>query len=162
MSENKISTVGYPMKKKVLFICTHNSARSQMAEGFLNALYGNRHEAHSAGIEPTRINPYAIKVMAEIGIDISTHRSKSIEEFRGKSFDYVVTVCDHAKETCPFFPEGEKLLHKGFKDPSEFKGTEEEILAKVRRVRDEIRNWIEKTFGKDEPLDNMGARFKGN
>jgi len=120
-----------------------------MAEGFLNALYGNRYEAYSAGVEPTRINPYAIKVMAEIGIDISTHRSKSIEEFRGKNFAYVVTVCDHAKEACPFFPEGEEFLHKGFRDPSEFCGTEDEILVKVRRVRDEIRNWIEKTFGKN-------------
>ena len=136
------------MKKKVLFICTHNSARSQMAEGFLNALYGDRYEGYSAGIEPAKINPYAVKVMAEIGIDISTHRSKSIEEFRGENFDYVVTVCDHAKEACPFFP-GEKVLHKGFKDPSEFKGTEDEMLEKVRGVRDEIKDWIEKTFSKE-------------
>jgi len=136
------------MKKKVLFICTHNSARSQMAEGFLNALYGDRYKGYSAGIEPAKINPYAVKVMAEIGIDISTHRSKSIEEFRGENFDYVVTVCDHAKEACPFFP-GEKVLHKGFKDPSEFKGTEDEMLEKVRGVRDEIKDWIEKTFSKE-------------
>ena len=136
------------MKKRVLFICMHNSARSQMAEGFLNALYGDRYEARSAGIEPTRINPYAIKVMEEVGIDISTHRSKSIEEFRGKNFDYAVTVCDRAKEACPFFP-GEKVLHKGFKDPSEFKGAEDEILEKVRCLRDEIRDWIKNTFGKE-------------
>jgi arsenate reductase len=133
------------MKKRALFICTHNSARSQMAEGFLNALRGDRYEAYSAGIEPSRINPYAVKAMAEVGIDISTHRSKSIEEFRGESFDYVVTVCDHAKEACPFFP-GERILHKDFEDPSEFKGTEDEILEKVRDVRDEIKDWIEKTF----------------
>ena len=119
-----------------------------MAEGFLNALYGDRYEGYSAGIEPAKINPYAVKVMAEIGIDISTHRSKSIEEFRGENFDYVVTVCDHAKEACPFFP-GEKVLHKGFKDPSEFKGTEDEMLEKVRGVRDEIKDWIEKTFSKE-------------
>lgn len=136
------------MKKKVLFICTHNSARSQMAEGFLNALYGDRYEAYSAGIEPDRVNPYAVKVMTEIGIDISKQRSKSIEEFRGKNFDYVVTVCDQAKEACPFFPGG-KIFHKGFENPSEFKGTEDEILAKVRRVRDEIKDWIEKTFGEN-------------
>jgi arsenate reductase len=133
------------MKKRVLFICTHNSARSQMAEAFLNSHYGDRYEAQSAGIEPTDINPYAIKVMAEIGIDISKHLSKSIKEFRGQNFDYVATVCDHAKDTCPFFP-GEEILHKGFEDPSEFKGNEEEILEKVRQVRDEITVWIEKTF----------------
>jgi len=118
-----------------------------MAEGFLNALYGDRYEGSSAGIEPAQVNPYAIKVMAEIGIDISKHRSKSVEDFRGKNFDYVVTVCDHAKEVCPFFP-GEKILHRSFEDPSEFKGNEDEILEEVRRVRDEIKDWIEKTLGK--------------
>lgn len=137
------------MKKKVLFICTHNSARSQMAEGFLNALHGDKYEAYSAGINPAKVNPYAIEVMAEIGIDVSKHRSKSIEEFRGKNFEYVVTVCDHARETCPFFPEGEIFLHKGFMDPAEFKGTEDEVLTEVKRVRDEIKDWIEKTFDED-------------
>jgi len=137
--------LGVLMKKRVLFICIHNSARSQMAEALLNALKGDRYEAFSAGIEPSRVNPYAVKAMAEAGIDISAHRSKSIEEFRGKSFDYVVTVCDLAKEACPFFP-GEIILHKDFKDPSEFKGTESKILEKVREVRDEIKDWIEKTF----------------
>lgn len=136
-------------KKKVLFICTHNSARSQMAEEFLNTLYGHKYEAYSAGIEPTKVNPFVVKVMAEIGINISTHHSKSIAEFRGKTFDYVVTVCDHAKEACPFFPGGENFLHKGFQDPSEFKGSEEEMLAEVRRVRDEIKDWIQKTFGNE-------------
>jgi len=132
-------------KRRILFICTHNSARSQMAEGFMNAHYGDRYEAYSAGLEPTSVNPYAVKVMAEIGIDLSTHRSKSIEEFRGKSFDYVVTVCNHAKEACPFFP-GEKILHKSFRDPSSFKGSEEEILENVRRVRDEIKEWLIETI----------------
>lgn len=135
------------MKKKVLFICTHNSARSQMAEGILRTLYGDRYEAYSAGTQPTKVNPYAIKVMSEIGIDISNHRSKSAEEFRGKEFDYVVTVCDNAKEACPFFPGGKTYLHKGFKDPSEFKGNENEIIAEFQRVRDEIKRWIEETFG---------------
>lgn len=135
------------MKKKVLFICTHNSARSQMAEGILRTLYGDRYEAYSAGTQPTKVNPYAIKVMSEIGIDISNHRSKSVEEFRGKEFDYVVTVCDNAKEACPFFPGGKTYLHKGFKDPSEFKGNENEIVAEFQRVRDEIKRWIEETFG---------------
>lgn len=118
-----------------------------MAEGFLNARYGNKYEADSAGIEPARVNPYAIKAMAEVEIDISKHRSKSIKEFRGKSFDYVVTVCDHAKEACHFFPRGKISIHKGFMDPSEFKGTTDEKLSKIRRVRDQIRDWIGKTFG---------------
>ncbi len=135
------------MKKKVLFICTNNSARSQMAEGLLNTLHGDRYEAYSAGLEPTEVNPYAINVMAEINIDISKQRSKSIEKFRRDSFDYVVTVCNHAKEVCPIFPGGKAFLHKGFTDPSEFKGTEGEILAKVRRIRDEIADWIHETFG---------------
>jgi len=90
-------------RKKVLFLCTHNSARSQMAEGLLNALYGDRCIAYSAGTEPSNLNPYAVEVMSEIGIDISHHHSKSVEEFRNGDFDYVVTVCDSAKETCPIF-----------------------------------------------------------
>jgi len=117
-----------------------------MAEGLLDALYRDKYEARSAGVEPAEVNSYAIKVMAEISIDISKHRSKSIIEFHGQNFDYVITVCDHAKETCPFFP-GEEVFHKGFRDPLEFKGNEDEILEKVRQVRDEIRVWIEKTFG---------------
>ncbi len=129
------------MKKKVLFICTHNSARSQMAEGFLTALYGDKYEAYSAGVTPTKINPYVIKAMAEVGIDISANRSKSIEEFRGANFSYVVTVCDNARETCPFFP-GEKIIHKAFEDPSQFKGSEEKILKRVRQVRDQIKEWV--------------------
>lgn len=135
------------MKKKVLFICTHNSARSQMAEGLVNARYGDRFEAYSAGIEPTRVHPLAIKVMAELGIDISHHRSKSIEEFLGQEFDYVVTVCDHAKETCPFVPGAKEYLHAGFPDPAAAEGTEEERLAAFRQVRDAISAWLEKTFG---------------
>jgi len=146
----KIQNIGDQMKKKVLFVCTHNSARSQMAEGFLNALHGDRYKGFSAGIEPTQVNPYAVRVMAEIGIDISSHRSKSIEDFRGKNFNFVVTVCNHAKETCPFFP-GEKILHKGFEDPSDFKGTEDEVLKEVRRLRDQIKDWIEITFGRGNP-----------
>ena len=139
------------MKKKVLFICTYNSARSQMAECLLRALYGNRYEAYSAGTQPSMVNPYALKVMAEIGIDISDHRSKSIEEFYGIKFDYVVTVCDHAKETCPLFPGGKNYLHQSFEDPVSFKGSEEEKLKAFRRIRDEIEDWIRKTFGeKDE------------
>ncbi len=136
-------------KKRVLFIYTRNSSRSQMAEGLLRGLYGERYEACSAGTKPSMVNPYAIKVMAEIGIDISRHGSKSVDEFRRMDFDYVVTVCDHAKETCPVFPGALKYIHHGFEDPSEFDGTEEEILEGFRHVRDEIRSWIKKTFDKN-------------
>ena len=135
------------MKKRVLFVCTHNSARSQMAEALLNKLYGDKYEAYSAGVEPREINPYAIKAMAEVGIDISKQRSKSIKEFLGQKFDYVVTVCDYARENCPFFP-GEEIIHKSFEDPAEVEGSEEEIMERVRHVRDEIKKWIEVTFGK--------------
>jgi arsenate reductase len=135
--------------KTVLFICTHNSARSQMAEAFLNALCGDRYEAKSAGVTPTGLNPYVVKAMAEVGIDLSTHRSKSILEFQGKSFDYVVTVCDSARDVCPFFP-GETEIHKSFADPAEFRGTGAEIMEKVRAVRDEIRDWVDRTFCKED------------
>ena len=137
------------MVHTVLFLCTHNSARSQMAEAFLNNLCGDRFKAESAGVTPTRINPHVAKVMAEIGVDLSTHRSKSIMEFQERSFDYVVTVCDQAREECPFFP-GENQIHRTFPDPSSFMGTEEEILMKVRAVRDEIKEWIDKTFCKED------------
>lgn len=130
------------MKMSILFICTHNSARSQIAEGLVNALYGDRYLAKSAGTIATKLNPFAVKVMNEIGIDISYHRSKSIEEFKGKIFDVVVTVCDNAKETCPFFP-GKRVLHKGFDDPSSFEGSDAGKSAVFRKVRDEIKNWIE-------------------
>ncbi len=133
------------MKKRVLFICTHNSARSQMAEGFLNAFYGNKYVGYSAGVTPTKVNPYVVKSMAEIGIDVSRNRSKSIEEFRGENFNYVITVCDSAREACPFFP-GEEVIHKSFDDPSRFNGSEEEILKQVRQVREEINEWIKSRF----------------
>ncbi|MBC7320254.1 arsenate reductase ArsC, partial [bacterium] len=105
------------------------------------------YEAYSAGLEATEVNPYAIKVMKELGIDISNHRSKRIEEFKGILFDYVVTVCDSAKEKCPFFP-GKKVIHKSFEDPAEFIGKEEEKLRVFRKVRDEIKDWIIETFNK--------------
>lgn len=128
--------------KKVLFICTHNASRSQMAEGFLRALKGDRYEVFSAGAEPRGVNPYAIRVMAEAGIDLQAHRSKSVNEFQGVAFDEVVTVCDSARESCPVFPGGGRKRHQSFPDPSLLEGTEEEILAGFRSVRDEIRNWI--------------------
>ena len=133
------------MNKEVLFICTHNAARSQMAEGFVNALCRDQYEAFSAGIEPGEVNPYVITAMAEVGIDISRHRSKSLNEFHGKQFDIVVTVCDHAKEVCPFFP-GKIILHKNFQDPSALQGSDSIILKEVRRIRDDIKDWVLTTF----------------
>jgi arsenate reductase len=143
-------------KMKVIFICYHNSARSQMAEGLLRALYGDRYEANSAGIEATLVDPRAVKVMNEIGIDISNQHSKKIYEYRGILFDLAVTVCDKAKEACPICGIGlkapgtaiaaKKTIHKTFKDPSTAEGSEEEQLNVFRQVRDEITNWIEQTF----------------
>ena len=134
------------MKQKVLFICTHNSARSQMAEGFMNHFMGDRYEASSAGTVQTRVNPFAVEAMKQLSIDISHHRSKSVEVFRGAVFDCVVTVCDSARESCPFFP-GKRVLHMSFEDPSSAKGSREEILNKFMEVRDEIRRWMEGEFG---------------
>lgn len=133
------------MKQSVLFICTHNSARSQMAEGLLNHYMGDRYEAVSAGTEATRVNPFAVQALQELGIDIAHHRSKSIEEFRGRSFDTVVTVCDNARESCPFFP-GRRVIHKSFPDPSRAAGDDGQVLQSFRRVRDEIRHWLELEF----------------
>ena len=134
------------MKRTVLFICVHNSARSQMAEGLTNALHGDRFEAVSGGTMATKVHPGAIKAMAEIGIDISGHRSKSIDEFEGRRFDHVVMVCDEKQTDCPFFLGGKEYIHHAFDDPAACTGTDEEILACFRRSRDEIRAWIEKTF----------------
>jgi arsenate reductase len=119
-----------------------------MAEGILNSLYGDRYNAHSAGTQPTVVNPYAIKTMAEINIDISHHKSKGIEEFRNASFDYVVTVCDRAKETCPFFPGAKEYIHKGFEDPSKVTSSPTKAPAVFKRLRDDIAEWIKSTFGK--------------
>ena len=135
-------------KKRVIFICTHNSARSQMAEGFLRELYGNTYDAFSAGTHPSRVKPYAIEVMKEKNIDLSLHASKSIYQFRDMEFDYVITVCDGARETCPVFPNGKMILHKRFEDPTQGTGDEEAKRALFRRVRDEINSWIVETFGK--------------
>ena len=134
------------MKKKVLFLCTHNSARSQMAEGFLRAMYGDYYDVYSAGIEPSKVNPYAIKVMSKIGIDISTQYSKNIDVFSGIKFDYVITVCNQAKERCPFFQGGKEYLHCNFDDPSQFEGEEEQKLAVFSQVIGEVKDWIENFF----------------
>jgi arsenate reductase len=128
------------MKKRVLFLCTANSCRSQMAEGIVNQYLGDKIEGSSAGIAPTVVNPRAIKSMQEIGIDISGNRSKSMTEFEGQRFDYVITLCDSANEQCPLFFGGVKKIHMGFDDPAAAVGSEEEVMAAFRRVRDEIKN----------------------
>lgn len=133
-------------KRKILFLCTGNSCRSQMAEGWARALRGNEFEAYSAGVEPHGMNQRAVKVMAEAGVDISSHRSKHVDELRDVAFDYVVTVCDHANETCPLFPGKTAKVHVGFDDPPRLaKGaaSDEEALGHYRRVRDEIRRFVE-------------------
>jgi len=134
-------------KPRVLFVCTNNSARSQMAEGLLRHLHGDRYEVFSAGTFSTEVHPLAIRAMAERGVDISGHRSKSLDEFRGAEFDLVVTVCDRAREACPFFPGGGKRVHQSFPDPAAAAGTEEERLCAFRDVRDAIEAWIEETLG---------------
>jgi arsenate reductase len=146
-------------KVKVLFLCTHNSARSQMAEGLLRHFYGEKYEVFSAGASPTGVNPFAIKVMAEMGIDISKHTSKSIEEFRNRDIDLVVSVCtSSARVACPFcsspliggrpeiveetLPKAKRYLQHGFSDPSEVEGSDEEKTEAFRRIRDDIKKWI--------------------
>jgi arsenate reductase (thioredoxin) len=124
--------------KRVLFLCTGNSARSQMAEGLLRHTAGDRFEVASAGISPTQVRPEAIEVMGEIGIDISQQRSKAVDDFVGREFDYVITVCDNANEQCPVFPGTTNRIHWSFDDPAAVEGDELARLAVFRRVRDEI------------------------
>jgi len=130
-------------KKRVLILCTGNSARSQMAEGLLRHDSGDRFDVESAGTKPSHVRPEAIQAMREIGIDISAHRSKSVDEFAGETFDYVLTVCDHAKESCPIYPGHSNRLHHNFQDPAAVEGSEEQRLAAFRRVRDEIRMYLQ-------------------
>lgn len=131
------------MKKRVLFICTSNSARSQMAEALVNYDLGDRFAAYSAGTDPKTPHPLAIKVLGEIGIDHGAARSKNVEEFAGQAFDFVITLCDSANEACPLFFGGVRRAHFGFDDPAKTEGTEEEKLAVFRRVRDDIRFQVE-------------------
>jgi arsenate reductase len=143
-----------PQRMRVLFLCTHNSARSQMAEGFLRALGGDRYEAFSAGTQARGIHPLAIAAMAERDIDISEsagHRSKSLQEFLGQPLDLVVTVCDEAAEECPFFPGARRQEHWSFPDPSAATGTQEERLAVFRRVRDAIEARLERFLREGQP-----------
>lgn len=127
------------MSERVLILCTGNSARSQMAEGLLRHDGGRQFEVLSAGTKPSHVRPEAIKVMGELGIDISGHRSKSVDEFAGQEFDYVITVCDSVKEQCPIFPGKTKRIHWSFDDPASAEGDEDARHAVFRRVRDEIR-----------------------
>ncbi|MHB8484438.1 MAG: arsenate reductase ArsC [Candidatus Acidiferrales bacterium] len=135
------------MKPKVLFLCTGNSARSQMAEGYLRSAAGERFDVMSAGIEPKGLNPLAVAAMREIGVDISRQRSKDIREFLGAPVQYVVTVCSNAREKCPVFPATVKFVHWDLDDPAAVQGTEEEKLAAFRKVRDEIFAHINNEFG---------------
>ena len=128
--------------KKVLFICTHNSSRSQMAEGLVNHDLAGKVQAFSAGTDPTFVHPLAIAVMKDLGIDISRQRSKSLDEFVNQKFDYVITLCDHAAESCPVFFGGTQRMHMGFPDPMSIKGTEGEKLLFFRDLRDQIRKEI--------------------
>jgi arsenate reductase (thioredoxin) len=130
-------------RAKVLFLCTHNSARSQMAEGLLRDLAGDRFEVMSAGTEATLVRPLAIQAMDELGIDISGQESKTLDRYLGESIDYVITVCDEDNEACPFFPGARRRLYWSLEDPAQATGSEEERLGVFRRVRDEIRQRIE-------------------
>ncbi|KMY66897.1 arsenate reductase [Desulfocarbo indianensis] len=132
-------------KKRILFLCTGNSCRSQMAEGFTNALRGDEFAAYSAGVAPKDVDPRAVRVMAESGVDISGQTSKDVEQFIGQEWDWVVTLCDNAREACPFFPGLVKRSHRGFPDPPQLArdaASEEEALAHYRRVRDQIKELV--------------------
>ena len=132
------------MKKKILVLCTGNSCRSQIAEGYLRLFAGDRAEVYSAGIETHGVNPRAIETMKEDGIDISKNTSNNIDEYRNIDFDFVITVCDNARERCPFFPTNAKKFHRNFSDPAKATGTEEEIKVRFREVRQQIKNYCKK------------------
>lgn len=127
--------------KKILVLCTGNSCRSQIAHGYLKQYAGNKAEVYSAGVETHGVNPKAIATMQEDGIDISMHTSNNVNEYRAINFDYVITVCDHAKEVCPYFPSNAQLFHNNFPDPAKAKGSEEEIKIEFQRVREMIKEY---------------------
>ncbi|MFN4198080.1 MAG: arsenate reductase ArsC [Flavobacterium sp.] len=130
--------------KKILVLCTGNSCRSQMAHGYLQHFAGNQAIVYSAGVETHGLNPFAVGIMAEDGIDISKHTSNHVDEYQDITFDYVITVCDNAKEACPFFPSQTQTLHHSFEDPSKASGTAKELIAEFRRVRNQIKDFSEK------------------
>lgn len=144
-------------KPKVLFLCTGNSARSQMAEGYLRHVAGDEFEPLSAGIEPKGLNPLAVEAMNEIGIDISNQNSKDVVSFLGQYIPYIVTVCDNARERCPIFPRSFKFLHWSFDDPAAAQGSREEKLAVFRRVRDEIAHRIDKELVPSQVTQRSGT-----
>jgi len=139
-----------PDRKRVLILCTGNSARSQMAEGLLREMAGDQFEVASAGVAPTKIRPEALAAMRDIGIDISGHYSKSVDEFAGQTFDYVITVCDNANEQCPSFPGKTKRLHWSLDDPAAVTGDEGQRLEAFRRIRDQINERLREFVGKSE------------
>ncbi|OGR26497.1 MAG: arsenate reductase [Desulfobacca sp. RBG_16_60_12] len=139
---------------KVLFLCTENACRSQMAEGLINYDLAGQVQAFSAGVRPSRVNPRAIQVMAELGIDIRHHRSKSVDDLVGQQFDLVITVCDQAQEQCPLFPGETEIMHVGFPDPAKATGTEEEIMAAFRQVRDALRGQLVPLLREKSPRKN--------
>lgn len=153
------------VKERVLFMCIHNAARSQMAEGLFRDLYGDFFEVCSAGSEPQEVDPLAVKCMDDVGIDISNHRSKSLKEFEGQEFDYVITVCGNPYNACPFFVGGKKYFKQPFEDPSVFDGTPEEKLELFIRIRDELKDWLEDLYYsymiQDEGSCNMSHDFEG-
>lgn len=141
-------------KKRVLVLCTGNSARSQMAEGLLRHIAGDKVEVESAGVAPSHVRPEAIEAMREVSIDISSHRSKSVDEFLDRRFDYVITVCDNARESCPVFPGNAERIHWSFDDPASVEGDRATRLASFRRVRDEIREKLNAFAAICNPDDN--------
>lgn len=148
-------------KKRILILCTGNSARSQMAEGILNRDGGDLFDVESAGVEPSSVRPEAIEAMNEIGIDISNHRSKSTDEFAGQKFDFIITVCDNAKEICPIFPGNAERIHQSFEDPPpETVGDYQSRLKVFRQVRDEIRIWLQKFIDKEISMRNQTNRLR--
>jgi arsenate reductase (thioredoxin) len=134
------------MKKRILILCTGNSCRSQIAEGYVRHFFGDRVDVYSAGVETHGVNPRAVAVMREDGIDISSHTSDHVDKYLDINFDYIFTVCDHASERCPFFPGNAKRIHHNFPDPAKATGTEEEIMKRFREVRDEISEYVQAKF----------------
>ncbi|MFC6102192.1 arsenate reductase ArsC [Olivibacter domesticus] len=144
--------------KKILVLCTGNSCRSQLAEGYLRAFAEDKAEIYSAGIETHGVNPKAIQVMKEDGIDISNHTSNHVDEYDHIDFDYVITVCDNAKESCPFFPTKAQKFHHNFPDPAKATGTNEEVMNQFRAVRDEVKAYAEEFVSKHINVDNYAGR----
>ena len=143
--------------KRILVLCTGNSCRSQIAEGYLKKFAGSNAEVYSAGIETHGLNPKAVQVMKEDNVDISAQTSNNVSEYRDINFDYVITVCDNAKESCPVFPSTAKKFHQNFPDPAKAKGTDQEVMSEFRKVRDEIKAYSKKFIEQNFPRDRGGS-----